>query len=65
MECDFSNNRTGNNEEVTVESHKIRYSEHFLYLSLINNNDGEIRDDLIHRIKVGWLCSSGEVRGIL
>ena len=53
MEPNFSNNRNRSNEEVMVENHEILKKEQFHYLVSIITKDGELGEDVTHRIKVG------------
>lgn len=52
MEWNFSNNINRNNREVNI---KRWQSEYFRYLGVIIVLDEEVGDDMIHRIKIGWL----------
>ncbi|MCX8759408.1 reverse transcriptase domain-containing protein [Vibrio parahaemolyticus] len=54
MECRFSKNRN-NNEGIHLDGKKICNSKTFKYLGSIISNNGEIMDDVINRIKVGWM----------
>ncbi|KAI8572445.1 hypothetical protein RHMOL_Rhmol01G0199200 [Rhododendron molle] len=38
-----------------IQDQKIQKSDHFRYLGSIISRDGEIADDVTHRIQVGWL----------
>ena len=55
MEYHFSNSRSRNNEVMNFNNQEISKSEHFCYLGSIISKDGELGDDVMHRIKVGWL----------
>ena len=55
MECTFSNSGSRDNEAVKIEDQEIPKREHFRYLGSMISRDGEIGDDVTHRIKVGWL----------
>jgi len=55
MECNFSNKRSRDFEVVKIEDKEITKSNQFRYLGSIFSKDGEIGDDVTHRIKVGWL----------
>jgi len=54
MECKFSN-KSIDNTMVKLEDKEILKSDHFRYLGSIISQDGEIGEDVTHRIKVGWL----------
>ena len=55
MECKFNVSKSSHREGVKIQNQDIPKSEKFWYLSSIFSNDGEIVDDIIHRIQVGWL----------
>ena len=55
MECHFNKSRSRDNEVVKIDNQEIPKSEHFRYLGSIISKDGELCDDVTHRIKVGWL----------
>lgn len=40
---------------VRIEDHDIPQSDSFRYIGSIISNDGEIDEDVEHRIKAGWL----------
>ena len=40
---------------VRIEDHDIPQSDSFCYIGFIISNDGEIDEDVEHRIKAGWL----------
>ena len=53
MECTFSESRSSNSEGVKIQNQAIPKVEKLQYLSSILSNDGEIVDDMTHRIQVG------------
>ena len=55
MECIFSSSREGDRGEVRIETQELPKSERFWYLGSIITKDGEIGEDVTHRIKAGWL----------
>ena len=55
MECHFINSRSRDNEAVKFDNQEILKSEHFCYLGSMISKDGELRDDVMHKIKVGWI----------
>ncbi|KAI0500658.1 hypothetical protein KFK09_018874 [Dendrobium nobile] len=54
MECNFSSNRPSEGI-VTLGDQVINKSTRFRYLESIVQSDGEIDEDIISRIQVGWL----------
>src|SRR4029450_2942072 len=55
MECNFSKSRRTNEGVVSIENQAVQKSEHFRYLGSIIQNEGEIGEDVNHRIKAGWV----------
>lgn len=55
MECNFSKSRRTNEGVVRIENQAVQKSEHFRYLGSIIQNEGEIGEDVNHRIKAGWV----------
>ena len=55
MECKFSQNRSRNEGVVKIDNQDIPQSDHFRYLGSIMHKEGDIVDDVAHRIKTGWL----------
>ncbi|KAL7258934.1 hypothetical protein ACSBR1_004943 [Camellia fascicularis] len=55
MKCNFSNSHNGSKGELKIENQELPKSEHFHYLGSIITIIGEIRVDVVHRIKAGWL----------
>ena len=55
IECKFSVSRSSHSEGVKIQNQEIPKSEKFRYLGSIFSKDGEIVDDITHRIQVGWL----------
>ena len=47
--------RSYNSERVKIKNQKISKREKFWYQDFIFSKDGEIVDDITHRIQVGWL----------
>ncbi|MCX8814369.1 hypothetical protein [Vibrio parahaemolyticus] len=54
MEYRFNKNRN-NNKGIHLDGKEIYNSKTFKYLGSIISNNGEIMDDVINRIKVGWM----------
>jgi hypothetical protein len=54
MECRFSKSRNIN-EGIHLDGKEIYNSKTFKYLGSIISNNGEIMEDVINRIKVGWM----------
>ena len=54
MECNFSGRRTVGDEAITIGGQEVPKKDHFRYLGSILRCDGEIDDDVTHRIKAGW-----------
>ena len=55
MECSFSSRRSTNGDVVKLEGQEIPKRDHFRYLGSIIRKDGDVSDDVIHRIKAGWI----------
>jgi hypothetical protein len=55
MVCKFSDTRSEYEERVMIQDQEIPKRDHFRYLGSIISQDGEIADDVTHRIQVGWL----------
>ena len=55
MLCKFSGIHNEHEERVMIQDQEIPRSDRFRYLGSIMSNDGEIADDVNHRIQVGWL----------
>jgi hypothetical protein len=55
MVCKFSGTSSALEERVMIQDQEIPKSDHFRYLGSIISSDGEIADDVTHRIQVGWL----------
>ena len=55
MECIFSKNRKEREPIVHIDGQEIPKTNYFRYLGSIIRNDGEIENDIVHRIKSGWL----------
>ena len=54
MHCRFSVDEGDVTSEVAIEGAIIPKVERFRYLGSIMHEDGEIDEDINHRIKVGW-----------
>ena len=52
--CRFSADEGGVTGEVAIEGASIPRVERFRYLGSIIQENGEIDEDINHRIKVGW-----------
>ena len=55
MECKFNTSRSPHTEGVKIQNQEIPKSEKFRYLGSIFSKDGEIIDNITHRIQVSWL----------
>ena len=55
MDCNFSGDIKGAETVVRIEDHEIPQSDSFYYLGSIICKDGEINEDVEHRIKARWL----------
>ncbi|KAL4200623.1 hypothetical protein AMTRI_Chr02g254520 [Amborella trichopoda] len=54
MECKFSNNRSRDEEVVKTNGQEVQKRLHFQYLGSIIQENGDIEEDVAHRIRVGW-----------
>ena len=54
LHCRFSADEGSVASEVAIEGETIPKVERFRYLGSIIQGNGEIDDDINHRIKVGW-----------
>ena len=55
MECKFSDDQNIRADIVALQSQELPRSERFKYLGSIFSKDGEVVEDVTHRIQVGWL----------
>ncbi|KAI8559998.1 hypothetical protein RHMOL_Rhmol04G0220700 [Rhododendron molle] len=55
MMCKFGGTSSAHEERVMIQDQEIPKSDYFKYLGSIISSDGEIADDVTHRIQVGWL----------
>ena len=55
MECKYSVSRSFHNKGMKIQNQEIAKSYKFQYLDTIFSKNGEIVDDITHRIQVGWL----------
>jgi hypothetical protein len=55
MECRFSKKRANNSLRVKIGDHNIPQVTRFKYLGSVIQNDGEIEEDVNHRIQAGWM----------
>ena len=53
--CNFSGENKEEGVEVMIEGMSVPRTDRFKYLGSIIQNEGEIEDDVTHRIKAGWL----------
>ncbi|KAI8547555.1 hypothetical protein RHMOL_Rhmol07G0205300 [Rhododendron molle] len=51
----FGGTSSAHEERVMIQDQEIPKSDSFKYLGSIISSDGEITDDVTHRIQVGWL----------
>ncbi|KAL4199145.1 hypothetical protein AMTRI_Chr03g143430 [Amborella trichopoda] len=62
MECKFSNNRSRDEEVVKIDGQEVQKGSYFQYLGLIIQENGEIEEDVVRRIRTGWAkwrCATG------
>ena len=55
MDCNFSGHIQRAETTMRIEAREIPQRDSFRYLDSIISKDGEIDEDVEHRIKVGWL----------
>jgi hypothetical protein len=55
LECNFSNEQVDPEMSVKIEGQAIRKNDNFRYLGSIIQKNGEIQEDVTHRVKTGWL----------
>jgi hypothetical protein len=55
MRCGFSTTRHEEEEEVSLDGQVVPQKDTFRYLGSMLQKDGDIDEDVSHRIKVGWL----------
>src|ERR1041385_8213199 len=55
MRCGFSTTNHVEEEEVSLEGQVVPQKDTFQYLGSMLQKDGDIDEDVSHRIKVGWL----------
>ncbi|XP_070003312.1 uncharacterized protein [Nicotiana sylvestris] len=55
LECKFNGVTQEADEDVRLDMQVISRRENFKYLGSIIQNDGEIDEDVTHRIRVGWM----------
>ena len=55
MECDFSNHKESIEDIVKLEGQNLPKRDMFRYLGSIIHREGDITEDVTHRIKAGWL----------
>ncbi|KAM2067302.1 hypothetical protein ACFX1T_043651 [Malus domestica] len=55
MECKFSANGGQNELGVRIGDQEIPKSDHFRYLGFILQKNGELDEDLNHKIQAGWM----------
>jgi hypothetical protein len=54
MRCDFSTN-TREEEDISLEGQVVSRKDTFRYLGSMLQRDGDIDEDVSHRIKAGWI----------
>ena len=54
IKCNFNENRNTNDEIVKIASQEIRKSKKIRYLGSIIQQEGEIGEDVNHRVKAEW-----------
>ena len=55
MRYNFRTTRHEEEEEVSLDGQVVRQKETFRYLGSMLQKNGDIDEDVSHRIKVGWL----------
>ena len=55
MTCGFSTTRHEEEEEVSLDGQVVPQKDTVRYLESMLQKDGDINEDVSHRIKVGWL----------
>ena len=55
MKCKFSKNRKGGEQTVRLNDYEILKSKNFQYLGIIIDKDGEIEENVSHRIRARWM----------
>ncbi|CAH9103227.1 unnamed protein product [Cuscuta europaea] len=55
MECKFGGGRSSSNSGITLDGKEISVCDMFRYLGSIIQKDGELDEDVCHRIRVGWM----------
>ena len=55
MVCNFSGYIERVETTIRIEDHEIPQSDSFHHLGSITSKDGEIDEDVEHRIKAGWV----------
>jgi hypothetical protein len=53
MRCQFSGENS--NDDVSLDGREVLMNDTFQYLGLMLQSDGEIDEDLSHRIRAGWV----------
>ncbi|KAL4184631.1 hypothetical protein AMTRI_Chr10g226500 [Amborella trichopoda] len=54
MECKFSNNWSRDKEVVKIDGQDVHKRPHFQYIGSIIQENREIEEDVVHRIRTGW-----------
>ncbi|MGK4277362.1 hypothetical protein, partial [Escherichia coli] len=54
MACNYSMDKSINEGRVTLENQELPQCSSFKYLGSVVHNEGNIEDDVNHRIKAGW-----------
>ncbi|XP_021995613.1 uncharacterized protein LOC110892770 [Helianthus annuus] len=62
--CDFSGAGDEHDTQITIEGHVVPQATKFKYLASFVQTNGEIDNDVAHRIQVGW-CRWRAATGIL
>src|SRR3954463_11039278 len=55
MKCSFSTSRHEEEDEVSLDGQVVPRKDTFRYLGSMLQKDGDIDEDVSHRIKDGWL----------
>src|SRR3954447_15712393 len=55
MRCGFCTTNNGEEEEVSLEGQVVPQKDTFRYLGSMLQKDGDIDEDVSHRIKAGWM----------
>ena len=55
MACNFAQSSEEDGQVVRIGTHEITQKNSFKYLDSIISEDGDVENDVIHRIQAGWV----------